>query len=364
VVPPAEALPELLSRVAPCIVKVRRGAWWGTGFVFGSRRTIVTSYELVNGPGALQVITADGVTRTPRVVAWSETEDLALLELAVDAAPRALSASHAPLSVGSDAIMIYQPRSPVLTDDVSGGWTTPLPRFTRVTRILKSELDIDLSVWGLVGNDGAVVIAPSGEVIGIISRRTSKERRTIVTAVERIERLLPQRGLQGAFVAAGEGRWFAGVFVSPLYETMFDKQHEAIKFFGAGVENGYRYDWLFASVSVGLFQSDAHRLSSTVVETLQRAQLELQLGPELSLFKHWDVFFGPGASLWLDDSQSTSLDATGALRSDEQSRVKLHPEIVFGLTDGNFFARDVFTLSRAGETRLDFGFSFGPRSFD
>jgi hypothetical protein len=34
----------VLARVAPTIVKVHRGSWWGTGVVFCSRTTIVTCY--------------------------------------------------------------------------------------------------------------------------------------------------------------------------------------------------------------------------------------------------------------------------------------------------------------------------------
>jgi len=362
--PLAETLPAMLTRVAPSIVKVRRGSRWGTGFVFGSRRTIVTSYELVNGPGALQIVAADGVNRVARVVAWSEAEDLALLELPVNSESSELPAARGSLTVGSEAIMIYQPRNPELADDVSGGWTAPLPRFTRITRVSKNELDIDLSVWGLLGDDGAPVISPGGEVIGIVSGHSWKQRRAIVTPVERIEHLLLQRERQGVFSATAPRRWFNSWFVSPMQETVFDEGRESIKFFGAGVESGYRYDWLFAGLSVGLFQSDAHHLSSTVVETIGRGQLELQLGPELRLFKNSDVFFGPGAALRFDDSQSTSLDPRGALRSDDEGRVRVRPELVFGLTLGNFFARDVFTIASVPEVRLDFGFSLGPRSFD
>ncbi|HEY1532503.1 MAG TPA: serine protease, partial [Polyangiaceae bacterium] len=193
----APALPVMLSRVGPAIVRVRRGAWWGTGFVFGSRHTIVTSYELVNGPGALQIVAADGVTRQARVRAWSPSDDLVVLEVEADVAPESLPPAHQPLVAGMDAVMLYEPRDPQLSPATSGGWTSPLPRFSRVSRVSAAELDLDLTVWGLLGDDGAVVLSNSGEVLGIISRRTTKQRRTIVTRVERIERLYQQLGKQG-----------------------------------------------------------------------------------------------------------------------------------------------------------------------
>ena len=83
IAPPASfdaRTPELLTGIAPSVVKVRRGDRWESGFVFATTRQVVTSYALVNAPGKLEVVGADGIPREARVVAWFEADDLVLLD--------------------------------------------------------------------------------------------------------------------------------------------------------------------------------------------------------------------------------------------------------------------------------------------
>jgi S1-C subfamily serine protease len=355
--------PTALARVAPAIVKVRRDFWWGSGVVFGPHGTIATSYELVNGPGALEVVLPDGVSRKAKVVAWSKEDDLALLKIVSGTLPAPLPAAHSKLGVGVDVVLLYEPRNPELSADTSGGWVTPLPRFTRISRVLPNEVDLDLGLWGSIGDDGAPVVSPSGELVGIISRRTAKERRTIMTRVDRITRLLEQRHLQGEFEPAGRGRWFGMLFVSPLYSTTFDQNRARTAFVGAGVESGYRYNWFFGSVSVAGFESNTRHLSPTVDESRERFQLDFNVGAELQLKRGLDILFGPGLSCVLDTIETTSVSDTSALQAAQTSRGGVRPELDFGFADGAFFARDVFTVSSPPEIRLDLGVMLGQRNF-
>jgi len=354
-------LPAMLARVAPTIAKVRAGSWWGTGVVFGSRTTIVTSYELVNRPGELQVVVADGVIREARVVAWSPSDDLAVLEMDAKGGPEPLRAAHDKLEAGSEAVLLYEPRDPQLSPDKSGGWVVPLARFTRISRATADEVNLDMTVWGLIGDDGAAVVSPAGELVGIISRRTAKERRTIMTPVARIERLLPMRDRQGEFSPPGQGHWFGGVFGTPIYSTIFDQQHERTAFIGLGVDEGYRYDRLFAGLSLGFFQSDHHRVNATEVQALDRLQVDLAAGGEFEILHGLDAFAGPGLSLVLDTLETSSVNQLGALHVDQSTRARVRPLIELGFAAGPFFLRDIFTLADPGEVRIDLGFALRSR---
>jgi hypothetical protein len=315
----------------------------------------------VNRAGELQVVIADGVTRQARVVAWSPSDDLAVLEIDAQAAPEPLRAAHDKLEVGSDVVLLYEPRDPQHSADKKGGWVVPLARFTRISRATEDEVNLDMTVWGLIGDDGAAVVSPSGELVGIISRRTAKERRTIMTPVARIERLLPMRDRQGPFSPPGQGHWFAEIFGTPIYTTIFDSQHERTAFIGLGIEEGYRYDLLFAGLSLGMFQSDHHRLNVTEDQVLDRVQGELVAGAEFEILRGFEAFAGPGISLRLDTIETSSVNQLGALHVEQSTRVRASPLIELGFAAGPFFMRDVLALTDPGEVRLDVGFAFRSR---
>ncbi len=79
-----ESTSEMLVRVAPSVVQIRAGEdAVGTGFVYPTRRHVTTAYSVVNRDGALTVVLAGGKLAPARVVAWSEADDLAILELPV-----------------------------------------------------------------------------------------------------------------------------------------------------------------------------------------------------------------------------------------------------------------------------------------
>ena len=353
---------DALARVAPAIVKVRRGEWWGSGVVFGSRRTVVTSFTLVNGPGELQVVGADGVSRAARVLNWSPKDDLVVLTLDVDVAEPIRAAPREP-SVGMAVALVYEPRDPELRADVSGDWTPPLPRSTYVSRVLPTEVDLDLSILGTLGDDGAPVLSETGELVGVISRRSAGERRTILTPVARLEWLLAQPRPEAAFSPAHASGHLFDLFVTPLYETIFDQQRQRTTYFGAGLEDSYHYGSVFALFSLGLYGAGAHQLSATTSESLDRLQLDLVPGAEFRIVRPVDVFFGPGLSLVVDSIETTTVNDAGALHASQGTRARARPILVFGLTEGPFFVRDVWTLSSPAEVRLDLGYRFGSQTF-
>ncbi len=61
-------------------VRVRSGDEWGAGFVYGSPRTVVTSFGLLSLGRPVTVVARDGTHLEARVVASDESYDLAILE--------------------------------------------------------------------------------------------------------------------------------------------------------------------------------------------------------------------------------------------------------------------------------------------
>ena len=345
---------EVLRRVGPALVSVHCGSWWGTGFVFGSRRTIVTSLSLVDDASAVEVLIADGTTHTARVSAWSKGDNLALLELDVDAAHEPLSASSTAPVVGMDAMFLYQARGP--RENVEG-WVAPLPRFTRVTRSTRHEIGLDMSPWGMTGDDGAVVLSPDGQVLGVRSERSAELSRLVVTGVERVQHLLRQRSQQGEFTPSGHGRWFASVFLTPIYSTYFQSSRERSTLVGFGTEFGYRYKLAFASLGLNLLESNSRHLDTTTLESFTRWEIPLYTGLDWQLSRTLDVFAAPGVALRIDDLQTTTIATDGRLTTKETGRAQVRPLFTLGASAGYFYVRDVFTLGSPPEVRIDFGFS-------
>ena len=79
-----ESMPDMLRRVAPSVVRITvDGEAVGSGFVYPTPRHITTSYSVVNRDGKLMVVLASGRLTRARVVAWSEADNLAILELSL-----------------------------------------------------------------------------------------------------------------------------------------------------------------------------------------------------------------------------------------------------------------------------------------
>src|SRR5688572_29155851 len=125
----------MLTRIAPAIVKVRCGDSWGTGIVYGSSRHVVTAYTLVNVSGELAVVASDGKLFDARVVAWSEKDDLAVLELGTSVATDPVQASTEPPYAGMPIVMLYHPRDSKLDADETETPAAPVAVFGRVGRL-------------------------------------------------------------------------------------------------------------------------------------------------------------------------------------------------------------------------------------
>jgi hypothetical protein len=338
--------PAILDRIAPYVVKVRRGDAWGTGFVFDTPRHVVTSYFIVNSPGDLQVVAADGAARSARVVAWSKADDLAILELDKPISAARLEGSVEPPVAGASVAVLYQPRDPKLEADETGGWNAPVAVFGRIGRVGSSELDLDAHLWGRRGDLGAPVMSPTGRVVGVVSHRSEEQLRVIVTRVERVQLLLAARNRQGEFTRGLPLTGFGGLFVTPL------ATHGLV---GAGIDSGIRLNWFVLELLESFFASDHRPIGDNRFQSTTRVQFELDAIGQLKVSRDAKLFAGPGVQLNLDTLGTIQIAADGTLQDDDRQRVRVRPTATLGIVQGALFIRAVLGF----ESRVDLGLVFG-----
>jgi hypothetical protein len=326
-------------------VKVRSGDDWQTGFVFGTSRQVITSYFVANESSHVEVVGPDHKRREARVVAWSEEADLALLELSEPlVVPPLRAAVEAPWTPEPVAVL-YQPQEPDPDSRVAEAWNVPIVMPGHVGRVLPTELDIEVSLYGRPGDYGAPVVTTSGQVIGIISH-APKKRRVIATRVERAQRLLGMSGKQGEFSRSRPVKSFAGIFVSPL---------ETSGLVGAGLDVGFRYGWFALELAEGIYQSGYRPLNSSQFEKKDRFQFELAAELELSLGESMALFIGPAARFNFDSIRTLSSTSSGALDETRSGEVLVRPAVAFGFVGGNLLIRG----SYGADSRIDIGLIWG-----
>ena len=140
---------------------------------------------------------------------------------------------------------------------------------------------------------------------------------------------------------------FGGVFVTPVEQTGF---------IGAGLEVGYRYDWIVASANVGAVTSWYAPDSSTAFAQRQREFLELHVVAQMELVKGIFWHAGPSVQVYVQDTKVRTLPS-GDERS-ENIDAGIRPLIDIGGTGPSFLVRGVFDPLELG-ARLDIGVFFG-----
>jgi S1-C subfamily serine protease len=156
----------MLRRVAPGIVQIKVGdEAVGSGFVYPTPKHVTTAYSVVNRDGELNVVTAGGRVEHARVVAWSDADDLAILELhaAVSTAPLELESTKG--FAGENIVLLGRP---TLSDpekvDEPVRRDVPTPRFGSVGLISSRQVNVDVRTWD--GDAGAPILTTAGRVLG------------------------------------------------------------------------------------------------------------------------------------------------------------------------------------------------------
>jgi S1-C subfamily serine protease len=189
-----ESVPDVLRRVAPSVVRIKVGDELGSGFVYPTARHVTTSYTLVNHEGELELVLGGGKRLHARVAAWSEADDVAILEL-----PRSLGSAPLQLEpasgfAGQDVILLGRPTlvDPEAVDEPVRR-DVPTPRFGKVGVASATQVNVDVATWR--GDVGAPIITSTGRVLGVVSGRTERRLGLVDTAsAGRIEAVRKQIG--------------------------------------------------------------------------------------------------------------------------------------------------------------------------
>jgi hypothetical protein len=325
-------------------VKVRSGDDWETGFVFGTRRHVIASRFVANESSSLEILDADQKVHEATVVAWSEPDDLVLLELSEDIAAPPLQAAPEPPWVPQAMVVLYQPRETDGDSRAAKTWSVPIALPGTVARIFPAELDIDVNLWGRPGDYGAPVLTQTGQVIGVVSQHGSEKRRTIAARVERATRLFALRGKQGKFSRTHKVTSFGGFQFTPIAA-----KHTV----GGGLVVGLAYDWFAFEGLVGFYERGYRPIDDTQSEALTRLQSELYAEVQIKIDRGW-FFFGSSVQ-FNNDFFNRLVSVAGGTLSDVYSEGHILPGGTVGLVGSILFYR----LDISAEPRFDIGMILG-----
>lgn len=347
-----EPIPDVLRRVAPAVVQIRMGDdLTGSGFVYPTPRHVTTSYSVVNHHSDPTVVLAGGTLASARVVAWSEADDLAILELSSPARSASLLLEPAFGFAGQDVILLGYPSNEKRDAvDQPVQREVPTPRFGAVGLVSANQVSVDVDTWR--GDHGAPILTRAGRVLGVVSGKVEQRLGLIDAAsVTRIDALRKRIGKQGVFEAKlpAEKGVFSGVYVAP-----WQAYHQV----GAGILTGYRYRWLAATLSLTFSHASFTPLDAERMRARWSATYEGYVTADWSYTKRRKLCFGAGAALnWtVFDVRQNGRDVDLEGKDSSQARA----DILFVLQDiEGPVLLGVTYAPVAQAARLDIGLVFG-----
>jgi len=262
--PPVPAVPQQ----APCasrarqvavdaVVRVRSGNTWGAGFVYHSRRTVVTAFSLLRLGQGVRVVTRDGESHDAHVVARAEDYDLAILEVDQDLPAIPLEpAPETSAATGRTAIAMGHPFPGA--NRLLGSRGTGLLQWSISEGVVgASNADgIQADVALTAGHAGGPLLDCSGRLLGLITgsgilstdiglvTRTHRIDATIdgqASTGDWIGELRPLFGIGAAMLIDEDGQVALGGYLS-LGAVLFDRislmNHVGIFFGGTDGASG------------------------------------------------------------------------------------------------------------------------------
>lgn len=241
--PPADPSPTCAERAsavaAGSVVRVRSGASWGAGFVYGSPRTVVTSFGLVSLGQPVTIVARDGARVAARVVAHDESYDLAVLEPVAEI-PGAEPLAPAPETsamLGRPVVALGHPFAGVVA--LLGERGRDLLRWSVSQGVIGAvnEVGIQADVALDAGHAGAPLLDCEGRVLGMIAGAGILSGHLgLAVRAARIDAVLEEArpgseflgnlrlrfGLGGALYVDEEGRVAGGGYLT-LGATLFDR---------------------------------------------------------------------------------------------------------------------------------------------
>jgi len=220
------------------VVRVRSGHDWGAGFVYGTRRNVVTAFRLIRLGRGIRVVTRDGRQHDARVLARDESADLAILALDEDLdAPPLQPAPESSAAVGHEVVAMGHPFPGV--SQALGERGIGLLRWSvsqgRVAAVNDTAVQADIALSA--GHAGGPLLDCEGRAVGMITGagilspnvglmvRTARIDRVMGDAGEPSDflgTLRPQLGIGGALHIDQSGRVALGVYLT-LGAVLFDR---------------------------------------------------------------------------------------------------------------------------------------------
>jgi hypothetical protein len=342
----------MLRRVAPSVVQIKADKEAvGTGFVYPTPRHVTTSYTVANHDGELTVVLANGNSATAKVVAWSEADDIAILELpgVVSATPLLLEPTYG--YAGQDVVLLgHATLSNPEEVDEPVHRDFPTPRFGSVALVSTRQVNVDVQVWA--GDAGAPILTTSGRVLGVVSGKWERRLGVLDAASAiRIDAVRQQIGKQPAFdphLPARKG-FYSGVYVSP-----WQAYHQV----GAGILTGYRYRWFAASLANTFSHASFTPLDAETMRARWQIDYELYATADWSYTKQRKLCLGAGLALTATIFDVKRNGRTVDLPPKDASDGRLDPLLVLQDIEGPILFGIAYAPF-AQAARLDIGFVIG-----
>ena len=301
---PRAWLKAVYEQVADSVVLIETESGTGSGFFFHSPRLIATALHVVDDADSIVVQTSDGRRQRGRVVGYSRTHDLALLELErAVAGARVLDPASGPVEIGQPVIVIGHPFSGLeyQIKELRGLLNWSMTQGV-VSAVAGSWLQTDAAINP--GNSGGPVVDEQGQVLGVVSATLSQAQGISVAArVARLAELLPLLGTQ----PPPRHTWsFEGMELGFVVHASNDVI-EGVSL-GAGMRLLKRFP---VRMRLGLLAGSVEPRAADVVATrLVRGVAELSGGYALSLGA-FELSPYLGGALYYDHERDSSLRIDG-----------------------------------------------------
>jgi serine protease DegQ len=201
-----DRIPEIVDRVRPSVVAVRRENGEGSGVIWSADGLIVTNNHVVEGTNEVEIVFASNDSVRGRVLATDPLFDLALIEVDRAQLPAATFARNLP-DVGELAVAIGNPLGfeNSVTAGIVSGLHRDIPSGGR-TPALVDLLQTDAAISP--GNSGGALVDADGNIIGINVAYIPPQARAVslgfaipaATAVDVLEQLAEDGQAEHAFL--------------------------------------------------------------------------------------------------------------------------------------------------------------------
>jgi hypothetical protein len=293
-------------------------------------------------------VSHDGRTHPARVVAWSEKDAVAIVEVPTALGVESLALERHRPAVGDRITLLGYPlASSVDEDEVDIG--RAVPRFGAVSR---SDERISVDIRAAHGDSGGPVVSAKGAVIGMLVVRPTGIQPTFdTTPAERVHALVDRIGKQGEFEPEPDvhASGYGGLFVTPIASNGLR---------GAGMDGGYRHDWMVAGLLLGAWQSDLRLSDGGAYTARERISLELHAGTQFQLFRRVGLFIMSGIAFNGQARSTVREDASGALVKERAGEANIRGLAILGTVGGFFFSRYHVQFPDP-EIRFDLGLVWG-----